>query len=63
MGDITLENVESFINKTVDCKRRLFHYYPLTIGKNSKGKYYFKDSTNTYQFFDNQTCIKYDSIL
>lgn len=60
---ITLENVKSFVGKTVDCHRRLFHYYPLTIGQNSKGKYYFKDKTNTYQFFDNDTSIQYDFIL
>jgi len=36
---ITVENAENFIGKVVDCKRRLLHYYPLKIGKNSEGKY------------------------
>lgn len=60
---ITMENVKSFVGKTVDYTRRMFHYYPLTIGQNTKGKYYFKDRTGTYQFFDNDTSIAYDTIL
>ena len=36
MNYITLDNIDNFINKTVDCNRRLFHYYPLTIGKKFK---------------------------
>lgn len=62
MDYITLDNVHKFINKTVDCSHRLFHYYPLTIGKNSKGKYYFKDRLGTYQFFDKDTNIRYNII-
>lgn len=62
MKTITLENVSNFIGKTVDCSRRLLHYYPITIGQNSKGKYYFRDRTGTYQFFDKDTNIRYDIV-
>lgn len=62
MKYINIDNVADFVGKIVDCNRRLFHYYPLTIGQNSKGKYYFKDSTNTVQFFDKDTSIRYDII-
>ena len=36
-------NVAQFVGKTVDAKRRLFHYYPLTILYSDNIGYCYRD--------------------
>lgn len=57
---ITKENIKDFIGITVDCYRRLHHYYPLTI-KERNGEYFYADATETWVVFDNDK-IWYDFI-
>ena len=45
---LTTENADQYVGKTLDAKRRRFHYYPLTVHKNSQGRYVLKDNTGTY---------------
>ena len=44
---IDANNVDSFVGKTVDSKRRLFHSYPLTIMHRPDFGYCFMDATRT----------------
>jgi hypothetical protein len=58
---ITTANIEKFIDKTVDCKRGMFHHYPLTFSK-IKGEYFYTDRNEvTMPFHDNES-IFFDSV-
>lgn len=59
---ITKENREGFIGVTVDCNRRLHHYYPLTIRERG-GQYYYVDATGTWVCFNDRDAIYYDAII
>lgn len=57
---ITKENIKYFVGITVDCYRRIFHHYPLTI-KEKNGEYFYVDRTETWVVFDDES-IWYDFI-
>lgn len=44
---LTTENAEQYIGKTLDCHKRMFHHYPLTVKQFPSGPYYYKDRTGT----------------
>lgn len=44
---LTTENAAEYVGKVLDASRRMFHYYPLTVGQWPSGKYYIKDRTGT----------------
>lgn len=58
---ITKSNIKEFIGMTVDCSRRLHHYYPLTIKKRDE-QYFYVDATDTWIWFDDRDVIYYDTI-
>lgn len=62
MPYITNANKESFIGKTVDCVKRLYHYYPLMILKRPYG-YVYRDITGTNILFDKNEKLYYDFIV
>jgi hypothetical protein len=58
---ITTANIEKFIGKTIDCKRGMFHHYPLTFSKIA-GEYFYTDRNEvTMPFHDNES-IFFDSV-
>jgi len=59
---ITKQNRGDFIGITVDCDRRLHHYYPLTI-RARDGQYYYVDATGTWVRFNDKDVIYYDTIV
>lgn len=60
--NITKSNIKDFVGLTVDCDRRLHHYYPLTIRKRGE-QYYYVDVTGTWILFGDKDVIYYDTIL
>jgi hypothetical protein len=60
-GVITMTNIEEFVGKTVDCKRGMFHHYPLTIMKTEE-KYYYADRNGVAIHFNNKDSISFDSV-
>lgn len=56
---ITKQNRSDFIDTTVDCERRLHHYYPLTI-RERDGQFYYVDTTGTWIRFNDDDVIYYD---
>lgn len=62
MQFVTLENVEQFVGKQIDCERRLWHYYPLTITKTKSGEYAYIDRNRVLMIFDKNTRLAYDTI-
>lgn len=58
---ITIDNIEKFIGKTVDCDRGKFHYYPLSISKTDK-QYYYTDRNDVMICFNKGDTIYYDSV-
>ena len=59
--EITKSNIDNFIGLTVDCNRRLFHNYPLTIRKKDE-QYYYVDVTGTWVVFNDKDVIYYDTV-
>lgn len=45
---LTTENAGQYVGKTLDCRKRTFHYYPLRVVKYPSG-YYYVDRLNTMQ--------------
>ena len=43
----TTENAERYLGKTLDSRKRMFHYYPLTVKKWPNGAYAYVDRTGT----------------
>lgn len=60
--NITKSNIKDFVGLTVDCNRRLHHYYPLTIRQRDE-QYYYVDKTGTWIVFNDKDMIYYDTIL
>ena len=60
-GAVTLDNVEDFIGKTVDSKRRAWHYYPLTFKKFGEN-YFYVDRNGVMVQMDKHDAIHYDSV-
>lgn len=58
---ITKQNIDNFVDITVDCILRLHHYYPLTI-QQREGQYYYVDATGTWIVFNDKDVIYYDFI-
>ncbi len=44
---LTTENAEQYVGKTLDSRKRQFHYYPLRVIQHSNGSYYYVDRMNT----------------
>lgn len=44
---LTTENARQYANKTLDCHKRMFHHYPLTVKQFPSGLYYYVDVTGT----------------
>lgn|GEM_PF-6129109 len=61
-GVVTIANIENFIGKTVDSKRKMFHYYPLTF-KKINGKYFYTDKNGVMMPFNDKDKIYFDSII
>lgn len=59
---ITNQNRADFIGVTVDCVRRLHHYYPLTV-RMRDGQYYYVDATGTWVVFNDRDVIYYDAVV
>jgi len=60
-GVITIDNIEKFIGKTVDCQRRLFHHYPLTF-KKMNSNYFYVDRVGVMIHFNKEDKIRFDSV-
>ena len=64
MNYVTLENVHDFVGTAIDCDSSTAgHYYPLTIGKHSNGRYTYTDRNDTMMFFDENTKLAYDGVI
>jgi len=61
-GLITIDNIENSIGKTVDSKRRMFNYYPLTLKKINE-KYFYTDKNGVMIPFDDKKAICFDSVV
>ena len=61
---ITLENVADFVNKTVDCHKRIGHHYPLRVIKGvNTGRFYIVDRNAVAIPIDQKDEIPYDFIV
>ena len=61
-GVVTIENIEKFIGRTVDCRRRLFNYYPLSF-KKMNGEYFYVDRYDVMIHFNKEDKIPFDSVV
>lgn len=61
---ITLETAPDLLGKTVDCHKRLWHYYPLTViqGVNT-GRFYIVDRNAVAMPISEGDRIPYDFIV
>lgn len=59
---ITLETAQELLGKTVDCYKRLFHYYPLRIIQMG-GMYYYVDRNGVAIPINENDRIPYDFIV
>lgn len=61
---ITLENAAEFVGKKVDCHKRMFHYYPLTVirGVNT-GRFHIVDRNAVAMPIGESDKIPYDFIV
>ena len=53
-------NRHEFVGKTVDCEKRMYHYYPLTIQMRDN-QYFYVDATGTWIVFNDNEAIYYDA--
>ena len=61
---ITLENAADFVNKTVDCYKRVGHHYPLAVIKGvNSDRYYIVDRNAVAIPIDKNDSIPYDFIV
>ena len=60
-GVITINNIEAFVGKTVDCERRMFHHYPLTI-KKINDEYFYVDRNDVMMPFNTEDTIKFERV-
>ena len=60
-GEVTIANIEDFIGKQIDCKRRMWHHYPLTFIK-INDNYYYVDRNAVMMPFHNKDTIRYDNV-
>ena len=44
---LTTENAARYLGKTLDCHKRMFHHYPLTVKQFPDGPFYYMDRTGT----------------
>jgi hypothetical protein len=55
-------NRHEFIGKTVDCLKRMHHYYPLTIQMRDN-QFFYVDASGTWIVFNDKDTIYYDAII
>ena len=60
---ITLETAPELFGKTVDCHKRLFHYYPLKVSKSKDGRYCIVDRNDVWMPIREDDRIPYDFVV
>ena len=60
---VTLETAPELIGKTVDCYKRLFHYYPLKIVQIRDGRYCVVDRINVCMPINDGERIPFDFVI
>lgn len=60
---ITLETAPELLGKTVDCFKRMWHYYPLTVSKSKDGRYFIVDRNSVAIPINENDRIPYDFVV
>lgn len=60
---ITLETAPELLWKTVDCFKRMWHYYPLKVAKSKDGRYCVVDRNDVWMPIREDDRILFDFVV